>query len=342
MSADEPQVAIQLIQLSRNEMPYGPLPGVTEAVTRAMGHSHRYPDANASELIERLACHNGVDPSRIAIGCGSVAVLESLADVVCEPGDRVAFPWPSYRGYPVVATKAGAIGLPVPNTPSHDADLTALSDAVTKKTRMVILCNPNNPTGAGTNDAGLRTLASRVAEDVLLVVDEAYREFAPAERVADALSVLSERRNVVVVRTMSKAWSLAGLRVGYLVGPAELAAAVRKAATPYATSSVAQAAALAALDAEDEMTRRCALVAAERDRLTARLRGLLPGIPTSSANFIWLPLGEHSGSFTAGCLDLGVHVCDLSPYGVRVSIGDPDANEAFLSAATLLVNDLGL
>lgn len=330
-------MTINMIQLAQNEMPYGPLPGVIEAVTRAMAQAHCYPDMNAIELSERLAARNGVEVSQIAIGCGSVALLETLAGVVCGPGDEVLFPWPSYRGYPVVTAATGATGVPVPNTVSHDADLMALAAAVTERTCMVVLCNPNNPTGTGTAAPALAAFASRVPEEVLLVIDEAYREFAPPGQVADALSVLSGRRNVVVVHTMSKAWSLAGLRVGYLVGPAELMVAVRRASTPYATSSVAQAGALAALDAEEEMIRRCGLVAVERERVTARLRAVLPGIPVSSANFIWLPLGEQSGTFAQGCQDLGVRVCELPPHGVRVSIGDPDSNDAFLGAAIRLL-----
>jgi histidinol-phosphate aminotransferase len=208
-----------------------------------------------------------------------------------------------------------------------------MSAAVTDRTRLVFVCNPNNPTGTALRRAELDRFLDAVPPTVLVVLDEAYREFVTDPDVPDGLATYGDRPNVVVLRTLSKAWGLAGLRVGYLVAAPDVAAAVRKVVTPFSTSMAAQAAALAALKAEDEMARRAALVVAERERLLAAVRDLVAGVPQSQANFVWLPLGDGAVPFGQGCEEHRVVVRPFAGDGVRVTVGTPEENDAFLAAA---------
>jgi histidinol-phosphate aminotransferase len=323
----------EAIKLASNEVPFGPLPGVAEAIAQAATTSHRYPDMGVTELRDKLARRYGVDASRLVTGCGSVALAEHLVKATCLPGDEIVYAWRSFEAYPIIAAGTGATSVRVPNTAGHAHDLPALAAAITDRTRVAIVCNPNNPTGTSVRKAELDRFLDDVPSDVLVVLDEAYREFVTDEQVPDALTTYGDRPNVVVLRTLSKAWGLAGLRVGFLVGQPEVAAAIRKVVTPFSTSLVAQAAALAALDAEDEVRRRCAIVVAERERVTEALRKLSVEVPTSQANFVWLPLGDKAAAFGAACESRGVIVRAFQPDGVRVTIGTPEENDAFLAAA---------
>ncbi|MCW2640643.1 MAG: histidinol-phosphate aminotransferase [Dactylosporangium sp.] len=321
------------IKLASNEVPYGPLPGVVEAIADAATGVHRYPDMGVVALRETLAERYGVDPDRIATGCGSVALAEHLARVTCLPGDEMLYSWRSFEAYPIIAATTAAASLRVPNTAEHAHDLPAMAAAITDKTRLVLVCNPNNPTGTAVRGAELDAFLDAVPENVLVVLDEAYREFVTDASVPDGLAVAGDRPNVVVLRTLSKAWGLAGLRIGFLVAAPEVAAAVRKVVTPFSTSSAAQAAALAALRASDEMQRRADQVVAERERLLPALRKLCAEVPESQANFVWLPLGDRSLEFAAACERAGVIVRPFAGDGVRVTIGTPEENDQFLSAA---------
>jgi histidinol-phosphate aminotransferase len=330
----------EAIKLASNEVPYGPLPGVVEAVTEAMRSVHRYPDMGVVELRDRLAARFGVAAERIVTGCGSVALAEVLVKATCLPGDEIVYAWRSFEAYPIIAAGAGATSVRVGNTAGHGHDLTAMAEAITDRTRLVIVCNPNNPTGTSVRKAELDRFLDAVPSDVLVVLDEAYRELVTDPEVPDALETYGDRANVVVLRTMSKAWGLAGLRMGYLVAQPEVAAAIRKVLTPFSTSLVAQAAAIAALGQEDEVRRRCALVVAERERVTEALRKLSVEVPTSQANFVWLPLAGESAAFGKLCEGRGVIVRPFQPDGVRVTIGTPEENDAFLSAAGAALEQL--
>jgi histidinol-phosphate aminotransferase len=330
----------QAIKLASNEVPYGPLPGVTEAVVAAMRDSHRYPDLGAVELRDALADRFGVAAERIVTGCGSVALAEILAKATCLPGDEIVYPWRSFEAYPIITAGVGATSVRVANTAGHGHDLPAMVDAITDQTRLVIVCNPNNPTGTSVRRPELDRFLAAVPSDVLVLLDEAYRELVTDPDVPDALETYADRPNVVVLRTMSKAWGLAGLRMGYLVAQPEVAAAIRKVVTPFSTSIVAQAAALAALQQEDEVRRRCALVVAERDRVTEALRKLSVDVPSSQANFVWLPLADKAAAFARGCENRGVIVRAFQPDGVRVTIGTPEENDLFLSAAETVLDEL--
>ncbi|TDB71344.1 histidinol-phosphate transaminase [Micromonospora sp. KC721] len=322
----------EAIKLASNEVPYGPLPGVVEAVTEAVAGSHRYPDMGVVALRGALAERYGVGAERIATGCGSVALAEHLVRATCLPGDELLYSWRSFEAYPIIAATSGAASVRVPNDVGHGHDLAAMAAAVTDRTRMVLVCNPNNPTGTAVRKAELDRFLDTVGEDVLVVLDEAYREFVTDPAVPDGLTYL-DRPNVVVLRTLSKAWGLAGLRIGWMAASPGVAAAVRKVVTPFSTSLAAQAGALAALTQADEMRRRCALVVAERDRVTEALCKLLPDVPSSQANFVWLPLGERAVEFGRACEARGVIVRPFAGDGVRVTIGTPAENDAFLAVA---------
>ncbi len=264
------------VKLASNEVAFPPLPAVVQALATAAGETNRYPDNGAVVLTSALAERYGVDPAQVAAGCGAVMLLQQLAQAYNDPGTAIAYAWRSFEMYPILAQVAGArsVQVPlVPGTPGGPADthdLDALAAAVDDTTRLVLVCNPNNPTGTAVRRDALERFLAAVPDTTLVVLDEAYREFVTDPDVPDGLELMRGRPNVAVLRTFSKAWGLAGLRVGYLVAedPA-VADAVRRTHVPFSVSMVAQAAAVAALASEDEVRRRVAAVVAERDRLTA-------------------------------------------------------------------------
>jgi histidinol-phosphate aminotransferase len=323
----------EAIKLASNEVPYGPLPGVPEAVTEAAASTHRYPDMGVVALREALAERHNVTPDRVVTGCGSVALCEHLARATCLPGDEILYSWRSFEAYPIIVAATAAASVRVPNDPGHGHDLAAMAEEITGETRMILVCNPNNPTGTAVGRAELDRFLDDVPDDVLVVLDEAYREFVTDPDVPDGLLAYGDRPNVVVLRTFSKAWGLAGLRVGFMIAQPEVATAVRKVVTPFSTNIAAQAGALAALRQAEEVRRRCDLVIAERQRLLEAVRKLVPDVPDSQANFVWLPLGERSVPFGAACESRGVIVRPFPGEGVRVTVGTPAENDAFLAAA---------
>jgi histidinol-phosphate aminotransferase len=320
------------VVLASNETPYGLLPGIGELLADAAQGTSRYPDMGSTALIAAIAEHHGVDPSRVAVGAGSVEVLGQVVTATTSVGDEVVFGWRAFEAYPIVTAVAGGTAVRVPLADSvHDVD--ALAAAVTDRTRVVLLCNPNNPTSTAVGGEAMLRLADAVPDDVLLVVDEAYREYVDPDLVPDALQLLGDRPNVAVLRTFSKAYGLAGLRVGYCVGQPDLVRVVRSCQVPFSVSGLAQSAAIAALSQQDEVLRRARLTAAERDRVAAALRDLGYEVPVSQANFVWLPLGERSAAFAQSCADAGVLVRPFAGEGVRVTTGLPEENDLFLSAA---------
>ncbi|GAA4912324.1 histidinol-phosphate aminotransferase [Stackebrandtia albiflava] len=324
----------EAIKLASNEVPYGPLPGVTEAVALAATQVHRYPDMAVQGLRHALAERLGVPVERIATGCGSVALLEHLVKATCLPGAEVVYSWRSFEAYPIVVAGAGATSVQVPNTAGHGHDLDAMLAAITPATRLVLVCNPNNPTGTTVDRAALGRFLDRVPQDVLVVLDEAYLEFITDPEVCDGLVEFGDHPNVVVLRTFSKAWGLAGLRAGYLVASAPVAETVRKIVTPFSTNALAQSAAVAALAADGEMRRRAAAVVAERDRVVPALRKFVPDAPDSQANFVWLPIGEAAVPFARHCESHGVIVRPFAGDGVRASFGTTEQNDRFIEVAT--------
>ena len=321
------------VKLASNEVAAPPLPAVLDAVVAAAAAGHRYPDIGVTLLTGRIADVFGVDPARIAVGCGSVALCQQLVQSVCAAGDEVVFAWRSFEAYPIVTLIGQARGVPVALDADHVHDLDAMADAITPATRLVFVCNPNNPTGTVVRRAALEAFLARVPDDVVVVVDEAYREFVTDPEVPDALDLLDAHPNLVVLRTFSKAYRLAGFRVGFAVGPPALAATLRAVSVPFSVNAPAQAAAVAALDARDELLVECAAVTAERVRVQRALRDLGYAVPASEANFVWLPLGEATSRFVEHALDGKVVVRGFAGDGVRVSAGAPAENDLFLAAA---------
>lgn len=327
------------VKLSSNEVPYGPLPGVVEAVTEAAETVHRYPDLGVVKLRDVLSQRLGLPAERIVTGTGSVALIGHLMQAVARPGSEVVYSWRSFEAYPIAATVAGLKSIQVPNTADHRHDIDAMLAAVGPNTRAIVICSPNNPTGPAVTAEELDRVFASVPEDVLVVIDEAYREFVTDPACPDAIERYADRPNAVVFRTFSKAWGLAGLRVGYMVARPDVADAVSRCVIPFAVNAAAQRAALAALEAEGEMRRRVALVTSERKRTVMAARELVPDVPDSQANFFWLPLGERAVAFAAHCEKRSILVRPFAGDGVRVTIGLPEENDAFLEALRAFVEE---
>lgn len=326
------------IRLASNEVPYGPLPGVIEALTGMASQSHRYPDMAVAELAEKLARSYDLDPAQVVTGCGSTAVAEHVVRATALPGDNVIFPWRSFEAYPIMVAAAGVRPIPVPLTAAGRVDLAAMADAITDKTRLIFVCSPNNPTGPASGRAELTAFLDRVPSNILVVLDEAYHEFVTDPDVPNGLTLLADHPNVAVLRTFSKAWGLAGLRIGWLAANPTVATDVRKVVTPFSSSAPAQLAAIAALDQADEVRRRCDLVIAERARVHSAVRALGIDSPESQSNFIWLPVGDRATTIVAGCDAENVLVRGFANEGVRVTISTPEENDLFLAALTKTLN----
>ena len=322
------------IKLASNEVAAGPLPSVQAVIAEAAASVNRYPDMGATALIERVAGHAGVGEDRVAVGCGSVSLCQQLVQATCAgPDDEVLFGWRSFEAYPIITQVVGAGRVTVPLTERYGLDPEAMAAAVTERTRVVFVCNPNNPTGTAWRRAELERFLAAVPPSVVVALDEAYREFVTDSDVPDGLTLLDGRDNVVVLRTFSKAYGLAGLRVGYAIGAPEVITALRKVCVPFSVNAIAQAAAVASLDAADELLARCGQVCGERERVRAALESVGYVVPESQANFVWLPLGERTAEFNQHCLEQKVVVRAFVGDGARVTIGAPEENDALLAAA---------
>jgi histidinol-phosphate aminotransferase len=328
-----PRDGLETFKLSSNENPYPPLPGVLEAVVASAGSLNRYPDMGASRLYAAIARRLDVPESHLALGTGSVAVLYHLLQAVCADGDEVVLAWRSFEAYPIAIQLTGARGVPVALAAGARHDLRAMADAVTERTKVVLVCTPNNPTGPVVHRAELEEFLHRVPPHVLVVVDEAYVEFVDDPEAASGLDEYRARDNVVVLRTFSKAYGLAGLRVGFGVAPGPIAAAMRKAALPFGVSQVAQEAAVASLAAEDDLMVRVRALQTERQRVRSALVAAGWDVPEAQGNFVWLPLGEGTVAFAAAAAEAGIMVRPFPGDGARVSIGEVEGNDVFLRLA---------
>ena len=320
-------------KISSNENPYPPLPSVVEVITASLGLINRYPDPAATDLTAALAQHCGVTPAEIVTGTGSVALLTHLAQATCDGGDEIVYAWRSFEAYPIIAAVAGAVPVPVPLDAGLRHDLDAMAAAITDRTRLVLVCTPNNPTGPAVGDAELRAFLAQVPADVVVAIDEAYLEFNIADDAADALAIYRDHPNVCVLRTFSKAHGLAGLRIGYCVAHEYLATGLRKVVTPFGVSNVGQQAALASLSAPQEMRERVDFIVAERERVAAALREQGWAVPQTQANFVWLPLGERTAAFVAAAEEQGLVVRPFAGEGVRCTIAEQEANDRLVEVA---------
>jgi histidinol-phosphate aminotransferase len=326
-------------KLSSNENHHPPLPEVLEAAIEACRQMNRYPDMGNTALTEAVADRLGVQGDRLAFGTGSVAMLYHLLHAVCEPGDEVVYAWRSFEAYPIAVQVTGATSKPIPLGPGATHDLDAMVAAVGPDTRVLLLCTPNNPTGPALRHDDVERVLEQVSDDVLVVVDEAYVEFVTDPSAVRGLDLL-DRANVAVQRTFSKAYGLAGFRVGYCIAAPELAAAVRAVALPFGVSVAAQAAAVAALTAEEQLMKQVAVIVSARDELADSLRALAFDVPVSQGNFVWLPAGprttEYAAAFGEGGLSVRPYVAGDEHDGVRITVGEPEANARVLEVAATL------
>lgn len=322
------------LKLASNEISLPPPAAVLAAIAEAATAGNRYPDPAVIGLTEKLARRHGVTPDRVAVGCGSVLLCEQLVQIVCGAADdEVMFAWRSFEAYPIVTRVGNAQVVQVPLDDEHRHDLKAMAAAITPRTRLIFLCSPNNPTGTALRRDELVAFLDEVPRDALVVLDEAYFEFVTDPDVPDGMTLLDGRPNLVVLRTFSKAYRLAGLRVGYAVGAPPVIEALRKVYPAFSVNALAQAAASAALDCAAELLATCAEVAAARVRVRSALTELgFPG-PDTQANFVWLPLGERTAEFAAHCEREKVIVRPFAGDGVRVTVAGEDENNVFLAAA---------
>ncbi|MGH3506042.1 MAG: histidinol-phosphate transaminase [Nocardioidaceae bacterium] len=320
-------------KLSSNENPYPPLPSVLARIGAAAEQVNRYPDMGVTALHGAIAEHCGVTPDQVASGTGSVAVLYHVLQAMCAEGDDVVYAWRSFEAYPIAVGLTGAREVRVPLDEASRHDLPAMLDAITPATKVVLVCTPNNPTGPSVHRDELVAFLDAVRSDVLVVIDEAYKEFVTDPETVDALELTQGRDNVVVLRTFSKAYGLAGLRVGYAVGPTPVIEAIRKCALPFGVSHIAQMAALASLEAASELLERVQALVTERTRVRDALLAQGWDIPDAQGNFLWFPLGEDTLAFAQACDEVGVSIRPFAGDGARVSVGEQAANDLLLDVA---------
>jgi len=328
-----PRPGITTYKLSSNENPYPPLPGVVDAAAEAARQMNRYPDMGCVALYDALAARLGVSTANLGAATGSVALIYQLLQAFCDPGDEVVHAWRSFEAYPIAVTASGAVSVQVPLLPTFEHDLDAMAAAVTDRTKVVIVCTPNNPTGPAVTQAALDAFLARIPPRVLVILDEAYLEFVRMEDAIDGVAVHRAHPNVVVTRTFSKAYGLAGFRVGYAIAEESIAAALRAVSLPFGVSSVAQAAAIASLQAEAALLERVEALTVERARVLAGLREAGWNVPQAQGNFVWFPVGDRALAFSAAADEAGIVVRPFAGDGVRVSVGETEANDRLLTMA---------
>lgn len=327
----------EAFKLSSNENPFPPLPGVAAAVTAELGFN-RYPDATAGALRVALGQRLGVGAEEIIVGSGSVALLLQFITAAAGPGDDVVYSWRSFEAYPTLVTVAGARSVPVPNRADGGHDLPALAAAITPATRVVIVCSPNNPTGVTVTRAEFEAFMAAVPADLLVLLDEAYAEFVVDPEAVNGRDLVGRYPNLVILRTFSKAYGLAGLRVGWATGPEAILDAARATAIPLSVTGVAQAAAIASLELEEELFERVSELVSRREELLSGLGERGWNIPVSGSNFIWLATGEYTDAAAQILWDAGLVARPFSGDGVRISIGERESLTPILDAADAILN----
>ena len=317
-------------KLSSNENPFNPLPSVVEAMMQAAKTVNRYPDPFVSELTSRIAQMCEVPPAMVATGTGSVGVCQQIVQALCDAQDEVIFAWRSFEAYPIIVSIAGAQGVQIALNEQGEHDLGAMLAAVSDVTKVIFICTPNNPTGRIVRHRDLLEFLNQLPKHILVVVDEAYIEFNRDAEAVDGLALVKQFSNVGLLRTFSKAYGLAGLRVGYFVGPENVAEAVRKTAVPFGVSQIAQVAAVASLDHQNELFTRVQELVELREWFEAELNSIGFVLPKSQANFVWIPLGARTLEFSQACNAKALAVRAFPNEGVRISIGERDALERTL------------
>ena len=327
----------ELVKLASNETPFAPHPQVLEAVEAQLRTLNRYPDPAKAALRRRLSERTGVDPGRIAIGNGSCELLLAAAEAMLEPGAEVVYAWPSFSIYPHLAAMSGARAITVPLNDAQEHDLEAMANEVSAATRMLIVCNPNNPTATALPPAALDELLTAVPRNVAVILDEAYIEFCTTQDPDESLDLLKKHPNLILLRTFSKVYGLCGLRVGYALGSEEFRLAVDRVRQPFSVNALALAAATEALNHQDEVERRVEQTAIERVHVEMELEERGFETSDSQANFSWVSLGERDeDEVVDGLAQLGVIVRAGGALGqeawMRVTYGTRQENDRFLAA----------
>jgi histidinol-phosphate aminotransferase len=333
----ERELKIHAVKLASNENPLGPSPKGIAAARAVLADSNRYPDGGSHRLREALAALNGVSPEEIFIGLGSSEIIDLAARVLLRAGLQGLTSEGSYAPFSVAIRASGA-ELMLVRQREFAFDLEAMAKSITPKTRVIYLANPNNPTGTAFSGKEFEEFLARVPDGVLVVLDEAYIHYAVSVGLRDSVTAYRARKNMLILRTFSKVYGLAGLRIGYAIGTTPLLSAMNKLKTPFNTSGVAQAAALAALDDQEHVARCIATNETERARLCAGLTELELRPVTSEANFVFMEVGPDAGKISDELLHMGVIVRPLAWMGfseaIRVSVGTAEENGKFLEAMT--------
>jgi len=330
---------VDVIKLASNELPHGPLPSVAAAIRAGIDDVHLYPDHRATALREAIGASLGIGADHVTVGAGSVGLLQQLALSYVERGEGVAFCWPSFEAYPMFAALVDGEQIR-PSLRRQTFDLDLLADVIDDDTRLVLIANPNNPTGTVVGTDELAAFVERVPESCLVVIDEAYAEFVTDARVGDSMELVERFSNVVVLRTFSKAHALASLRVGYAIARPDVIDVLDRTLVPFVVNGLAQLAARASLAAADEMRERVTGVVAERSRVVAAFRQGGWMVPEPQGNFVWLPAGRASADIGLALERLGVVTRVFADVGIRVTVADRAGNDRFLDAFDKVVVDV--
>ena len=317
------------IKLASNENPWPPIPPIAAAIHDAVGGVNRYADNAAQAVCEAIADWRSVDVDRVTTGCGSSGLLQQIFMTYVSPGDHVLFPWPSFEVYPVFSTLFDARPVTT-DLDNHTIDLDALADGVTSETSVIFLATPNNPTGTSVSMADVAAFLEHVPNDVIVVIDEAYREFndpAFGDPVAD---LQPHHDNVVVTRTFSKAFGLAGLRSGYCLAHPEVIAELNKVRLPFSVNNLAQAGMLAAIEHEEEALAGVRDLLDERSRCVKELRDAGVEIPDPQANFVFVPTGHRTLELATALEAKGIVTRPFPDLGLRITIGTPAQNDRWV------------
>jgi histidinol-phosphate aminotransferase len=332
----------EIAQLASNESPFEPHPQVVEAIRVAATAMNRYPDPDATLLRSRIAARFDAEPGRIAVGNGSCEILLAAAEALCEAGDEILYAWPSFSMYPYLPALTGAREVRVPLGEGAVHDLDAMAAEVTAATQLLIVCNPNNPTATHIPAAEIAAFLDRVPERVTVILDEAYIEFQTDDDPDATVDLLADRPNLVVLRTFSKCYGLAGLRVGYAIGSAKFRAAVDAVRQPFSVNALAQAAGAEAIRHSDDVARRVEGNLVERVRVESGLEELGLASSESQANFSWVDLGDaDEAEVVAGLAGRAIAVRPGTPLGdpghIRVTYGTTEENDRFLDAMAAIL-----
>jgi histidinol-phosphate aminotransferase len=332
-----------IAQLASNESPTPPHPKVVEAVAAAAGLMNRYPDPDATLLRRRLAERYETEPGRVAVGNGSCEILLAAAEALCEPGAEIVYAWPAFSMYPYLPALTGAREIRVPLAEGDVHDLDAMAAEVTAATQLLIVCNPNNPTATHVPAAEIAAFCERIPDHVTVILDEAYVEFQTHDDPDATLDLLADFPNLVVLRTFSKCYGLAGLRVGYAIGSPKFRAAVDAVRQPFSVNALAQAAGAEAILHQDDVLRRVESTIAARLTVEEALRGMGLRTSDSQANFSWIDLGDaDEAAVITGLAEREIAVRPGKALGgpghIRVSYGTAEENERFLRSLSEILD----